>query len=198
VDFEHHHEFKGIDYFDKLFSAIANNSCIQFSYKSYHYKKEMQVTLKPFLIKEYNYRWYVTGFKGNGEIRIYGLDRITSEIVFTGKHFKLPENFNRKEIYTNTIGVTISKEHKTIEPVEITFEIDSTIAKHAESLKIHPSQTMLDNESPDTIRFSIYARPNYELWHTFLQYIPHIKIISPQPIKEYFITLLQKTIDKNR
>lgn len=198
VDFEHHQEFRGIDYFDKLFSAIANNNCIKFTYKSYYYNKELDVLLKPFLIKEYNYRWYVTGFKDNGEIRIYGLDRITSDIKFTGEHFELPKDFNRKEIYQNTIGVTISKKHKIIEPVEIIFEIDTVIANHAESLKMHPSQKMLDSASSETIRFSIYARPNYELWHTFLQYIPHIKIISPQPIKEYFINLLQKTIEKNQ
>ncbi|WP_297099312.1 WYL domain-containing protein [uncultured Draconibacterium sp.] len=198
VDFEHHHEFRGIDYFDKLFSAITSSNCIRFSYKSYYYNKELNVILKPFLIKEYNYRWYVTGFKDNGEIRIYGLDRITSEIKFTGEHFKLPDDFNRKEIYENTIGVTISKEHETIEPVEIVFEIDSTIANHAESLKMHPSQKILESGNPDTIRFSIYARPNYELWHTFLQYIPHIKILSPAPVKSYFITLLQKTVEKNQ
>lgn len=198
VDFEHHDEFKGIKYFDQLFSAIANNNTIRFSYKSYYTNREKEVTINPFLLKEYQYRWYVAGIKDDDEIRSYGLDRITSEIYYTGEQFELPITFDRKQIYNSTIGVTISKLHKTIKPVEIIFEINTTLAKHAQSLKIHPSQKILTSHSPDVVRFSIFTRPNFEMWHTFLQYIPHIKIVSPEQIKLEFLELLKNAINNTQ
>ena len=200
VDFEHHDEFRGLEHFDKIYSAIEGRNYIKFSYKSYYTNIEKEVVIKPILLKEYNYRWYIAGYKADGnhkgEFRTYGLDRIMSDIELDGGNFKLPKKFDRKEYYKDTIGVTVTKAKEVIEPVEIIFEIDKTIAKHAESLKIHKSQKVLDSEN-GTVKFSIYARPNFELWHTFLQYIPHIKIVSPNKIREHLIGLMKATIEKN-
>jgi len=200
IDFEHHNEFKGLEHFDKIYSAINNKNYIQFKYKSYYTNIEKEVVIKPILLKEYNYRWYVAGYKADGnhkgEFRTYGLDRILSDIEFNGDSFKLPKGFDRKANYTHTIGVTVTKAKEVIEPVEIIFEIDKSIAKHAESLKIHKSQSII-SENNDITQFSIFARPNFELWHTFLQYIPHIRIVSPPEIREHFIELMKKTIEKN-
>ena len=200
VDFEHHDEFRGLEHFDKIYSAIDSKNYIKFSYKSYYTNIEKVVIIKPILLKEYNYRWYIAGYKADGnhkgEFRTYGLDRIVSDVELDGRNFKLPKKFDRKECYKDTIGVTVTKANEVIEPVEIIFEIDKTIAKHAESLKVHNSQKVLESEN-GTVRFSIYARPNFELWHTFLQYIPHIKIVSPNHIREHLIGLMKATIEKN-
>lgn len=68
---------KGIENLKPLLKAIKDNRKISFTHFNFHTEKSRKYTLKPYLLKEYQNRWYVVGIIGGfKELRTFGIERI--------------------------------------------------------------------------------------------------------------------------
>ena len=132
-----------------------------------------KVIMHPFLLKEYRNRWYVIGkVTGIAELRIYGIDRI-SDLQITKEKFKSREN-NVADLFENTIGL-LYDEH----PLEaVILSCDPIEAKYMKSLPWHKSQTLVSENSKESI-FKLLITPNYELKQKILMLGPNVKVVKP-------------------
>ena len=62
----------------------------------------------PYLLKEYQNRWYLIGTTGGADdFKTFGIDRI-SELDVKKETFKLIPNINPNELFENTVGLNYS------------------------------------------------------------------------------------------
>lgn len=191
ISFENNGAFKGTENIKPLLQAIKDKRIITFKHYNFHTSKTKLYTLRPYLLREYQNRWYVVGTYGStDELLTFGLDRIQNLSVST-ETFKPNKKIHQTEIFENTIGVSNLSED--IEKVVLSFT--PTQGNYIKSLPLHKSQKILiDNEKE--LRIELNIIPNYELSQLILMHGITVKVIEPlwlaNEIKESLKTALNQ------
>lgn len=174
----------------ELFSAIRARSVIQIEYKLFNTSEVREVILSPYLLKEYNQRWYlIAGADDTGNILNFALDRIVSIKMLPGYEYRLPQE-DLSERFEDIIGVTYYEGalvHKII-----CWTSDKS-APYIQTKPMHSSYTPITGEREIAIRakhivpsggalFSLECMENYELIRELCSFGGDLKVISPQPI----------------
>ena len=182
---------KGIEYLKPLLEAIRANRKISFNHINFHSNKTRKYTIKPYLLKEYQNRWYVVGIIAElKEFRTFGIDRIEDLEVKT-EIFKVDNKLNPAEMFAKTIGLVYSLNSSQ----KIVLSFTPTQGKYIKTLPLHTSQRVLiDNELE--LRISINVIPNYELAQLILKHGDTVKVIEPEWLVEDIRGNLMRTLGK--
>ena len=177
LDFEQAPSLKGMQFVDQLFNAILYKQAVSVTYTTYNNIKHEWI-IHPYLIKQYNNRWFLFGLNSskNGIISNLPLDRINS-ISDCGEQY-IEDDGSLKTMLDNIIGVTINKYYK-VEDVHLKFS--EKRYPYVLTKPLHSSQKII-NENERIIQISVI--PNKELISTILQYGSDVEIISPEPIRQ--------------
>lgn len=180
---------KGIEYLKPLLQAIRDKRKISFQHYNFHTEKRRRYSLKPYLLKEYENRWYIIGQIGNLKgIRTFGIDRIDDLEVLT-ETFTPKEDFFPEMIFNNTIGLIYSMH----EVQDVVLSFSATQGKYIQALPMHSSQKVItDNE--DECRISLKVAPNYELTQQILKHGKEVKILEPQWLKTEIKNIIEEMI----
>lgn len=85
ISFQNNPELYGIKHFEQLLKSIANKQPLKITYQRYPRKennaiiesRQYQIDLFPYLLKQYNDRWFLIGREHNTtRLSVYALDRI--------------------------------------------------------------------------------------------------------------------------
>ncbi len=162
---------------------------ISFKYQpGYQKNKEIEVYLHPHLLKEYNSRWFLFGYRqyqdGTMKIENFSLDRIirNSETVtfrlYTTIPFKsVPENFYYN-YFKDIVGVT-KLDDEGIEDI-VLRTVDYKVHQLLKTKKIHSSQEQIMDYDPEKGygEFKIRVIPNVELQTRILSYGPGLYVMG--------------------
>ena len=182
---------KGIENLKPLLKAIKGSRKISFNHFNFHTNKIRRYSLKPYLLKEYQNRWYIVGLIGNlKEFRTFGIERI-EKLEVKAETFKVEEKLNPIEMFDKTIGLVYSL--NTSQNVILSFT--PTQGKYIKTLPLHTSQKILiDNEIE--FRISITVIPNYELTQLILKHGDTVKVIEPEWLVDEIRGKLKQTLEK--
>lgn len=166
---------RGFEHFDLFYKACKERipvSFIHFSYKKRAYK---HIILHPFLVKEFENRWYVIGFSENHDsIRTFGLDRISEPFIIRKKFIK-PDLTQTKAYLNDVYGVFPVPEAKK-ETIEI--HVSELGTHYLQAYPLHTSQRIEKyNEGTSLITFELI--PSIELARYFLSQGRHVTILQP-------------------
>jgi predicted DNA-binding transcriptional regulator YafY len=166
---------RGTENLKPLLQAIKENRKVSFTHFNFHKEKERKYTLKPYLIREYQNRWYVVGIvSGFNDLRTFGVDRIKNLNLKT-ETFQPDKNINPKELFDSIIGVVYSLGEKQ----EVILSFTPIQGKYVKTLPLHQSQKILiDNE--DELRISLNIIPNFEFMQQILLHGDTVKVIEPE------------------
>ena len=182
---------KGIENLRPLLKAIKDNRKISFTHFNFHTEKSRKYTLKPYLLKEYQNRWYVVGIIGGiSEFRTFGIDRIENLEIKT-ETFKPDKKLNPIEMFNKTIGLVYSE--NTIQTIVLSFT--PTQGKYIKTLPLHPTQNILIDDENEC-RISLKIIPNYELTQQILKYGKTVQVIEPQWLVAELKEILKRTFEK--
>lgn len=77
IHLEKNEQLKGLNFLDLLYQAILKEICLNITYKSFKARKGSTLIFHPYILKEYNNRWFIVGRKhGEKAILTFALDRI--------------------------------------------------------------------------------------------------------------------------
>ncbi len=191
ISFDTDGGLKGIENLKPLLKAIKDNRKISFNHLNFHTNKTRKYSLKPYLLKEYQNRWYVIGLIGNlKEFRTFGIDRIEDLEVKT-ETFKVEKKLKPIEMFEKTIGLVYSL--NTSQNIILSFT--PTQGKYIKTLPLHTSQKILiDNDME--LRISITVIPNYELTQLILKHGDTIRVIEPEWLVDEVKENLKRTLEK--
>ncbi len=181
----------GIENLKILLKAIKDKRKISFNHFNFHTGKTRKYTLKPYLLKEYQNRWYVVGILGKQDDFItFGIDRM-NDLIVLAETFINDEKLNPAKKFENIIGVVHSNEN--IQKVILSFSPGQ--GKYIKTLPLHKSQQILiDNETEFQIALDII--PNYEFIQQILKHGDTVKVIEPQTLAKEVKQNLKRTLKK--
>ena len=181
---------KGLAYRDTLYQAILKKIVLKINYKSFKARKASVLTFYPFILKEFNNRWFLVGkVSPKKTILTLALDRILSIDYDLGIPF-LNEAFNGDAYYKNTIGVTVLKDEQL---QEVVLRIDRSNAPYVITKPFHHSQKIIDRNSDGGITVSIYVHLNYEFERLILGFGDAIEVLEPKILRKRIQRKMKKT-----
>jgi predicted DNA-binding transcriptional regulator YafY len=175
ISFESSGNLRGIEHLKPLLFAIKNNRKVSFSHENFDTGKQRKYAVRPYLLKEYQNRWYLVGILGGtNEFRTFGIDRVL-DLQIKEETFKPETNINPNELFENTIGLTYC--YNELE--EVVLSLTPLQAKYLKSLPLHKSQeVVLENENEVQIKLSII--PNFEFKQRVLMLGENVKVLQPR------------------
>jgi len=181
---------KGIENLRLLLRAIKDRQKISFNHFNFHTNKQRKYLLEPYLLKEYQNRWYVVGIIGDSEdFRTFGIDRI-EDLKIIPETFKVNPRLNPAEMFERTIGLVYS----IGTPQKVVLSFTPTQGRYIKTLPLHASQEILvDNEKE--CRISLYVIPNYELNQEILKHGNAVKVIEPKWLADEIKGILKDALN---
>ncbi|KOS05713.1 transcriptional regulator [Flavobacterium akiainvivens] len=180
---------KGLHFLDVLYQAIVKKVIVVMTYKSFKSTVENSFTFTPFVLKEFNNRWFLVGRKpGTRSISNLALDRIIS-VDFD---FSLPyidEDFDAERYYKDVIGVTVNE---GLRADTIRLWIDKTNAPYVITKPLHASQVLEEQNEDGSIIITIKLKVNYEFERLVLGFGDGINVVSPN----YFRRRIKKKLEE--
>jgi len=174
--------------FTEIESNILNKHEIQFKYN----KNDKIYTIKPYRLIYSDGFWYLLGAKENDEIRKFGLDLIT-DIKQTGNTYtEIPSGVDEE---INTAKSIFFDPHKKI---QVQCLMQSQLAEFLKRKSFFPFQKIIEEKENGDIVFEFQAGSPLECVKLCLDWIPHIKILSPHVVRDYFVDMLESAKELNK
>jgi len=180
VQFETGPKIEGAEYLELILKAIKKKSVIQFEYQSFQKEKTAKIRrVHPYLLKEYNNRWYLIGKSElKNKVITYALDRVV-ELSVLSQLFLMDERFSADQFFKHAFGITTSDKS----PVDVVVEVDEVLSKYIRSQPLHHSQKY-EGERQGKHVFSYYLLLTYELKARLLGFGHDLKVVSPKELIE--------------
>jgi len=184
---------KGQEFLNPILNAIKAQKAIAFTYKKFDSSSEKAHTIKPYVLKEYRNRWYVTGKSAaNSAIVTFGLDRILG-LITTQQSFTIDAQFNASDYFKYSFGISVSNQ---LSPETIVLQFSAHQAKYIKSQPLHSTQ-QITMESSTYSAIEITVIPSFELKSQLLSYGSHVRVIAPEWLKNEIKNELKKSLKQN-
>lgn len=179
----------------RLFNYIKEKQVLEIKYHD-HFNEDYSIkTAHPYLLKEYNGRWYlIAGVEQSNKeapIRHLALDRIESIRTTDRKYIKYSRDILKR--FEHIIGVTVLPKEIV---KDIVFWVGPEKLDYILTKPIHHSQTQLDAARERTLYrnhpglregghfFKIKCKRNYELIRELTAYGSDLIVVSPKEIAQ--------------
>jgi predicted DNA-binding transcriptional regulator YafY len=183
IDFQKPISRNGNQWLKPLYDAIDKCNAIQVSYSSLRTKEKVIGNISPYLLKEYNNRWWLIGLFGTNIVNI-ALETI-EDIQSSSLPFIKTESFDPRTYFENVLGVTINQ--GKIETVRLKIATDSI--EYLRSKPIHHTQKEVKEDGTE---LTLQVVLNTELEHIILQYGFGIEVLEPEHLRAKIGTILKK------
>ena len=177
----------------ELFTAISQRQVVELHYHRFDTPdEERTVTLHPYLLKEYNRRWYlIAAAEESGKLLNFALDRI-DKVVPLPSHVYVPYDGDLNERFEDIVGVTLNDD-KDLQT--IVFWVSDRSKDYVATKPIHESQRNIRGEREEVLRsqyssleggrfFSIECIENYELIRELTSFGKDLMVLSPDNIQK--------------
>lgn len=183
-----------------LFTVIRDKVPITLSYHTFTNTQVRKIDICPYLIKEYNNRWFlISGACDTGRILTFAMDRI-DDFQPNEQHSYIAPVEDLADRFEEIIGVTY-KEDSPLQ--EIIFWASDKSKDYILTKPLHGSQVHLKGENETELRtqfnnlsgglfFKIECRENYELIRELTSFGPELIVLCPASISR----LIRKRVDE--
>lgn len=175
----------GTEHIHGMIHAIQNGVMLKFTHQKHWVNEIKQREVKPIAIKESQQRWYLIAWdKKDGNIKTFGLDRI-SNLMITDTKFK-PIPYNIEKTFQHAFGVVTNEA-----AVKIILEFSWQQGNYMKSFPLHESQSILeDNE--DRVLIELFIHPTNDFIMELLKYGEDAKVLEPQSLIDTMKNRIEK------
>lgn len=189
IHLDKNENLKGLHFLDEIYQAIVKKVVLVITYKSFKSREEQTFNFHPFILKEFNNRWFLVGKKkGSQPISNLALDRII-KIDYDFNTPILEHNFNAEEYYKNVVGVTIND---GMQPRVIQLWVDAPNAPYILTKPIHHSQRMVQQNEDGSIIINLFLIENFELERIILGFGDSIEVLKPERLRQRIKHIISK------
>ncbi len=177
---EQNAQLKGLKWISPLYSNIINQNKITIKYRSFKRKYSKQLTFRPYLLKEFNNRWFLLGFNENKRSNwLLALDRIITIKALHEKFVPIVD-LNGHEYFKDVIGVTVPNDG---EKQQIILHFSIFRAPYVLTKPLHHSQVVLEQCPEKGATVQIEVIPNKELMSLLLSFGADVEVLSPPALR---------------
>lgn len=210
ISFSSNDYLEGKDYLGTLFALISNKKVVDVEYKPFGEAPRI-IRLYPYLLKQYNDRWYLIGtplaipefpYREDFYVNL-PLDRMNGVTAVDGvDYIDCDETF--EEHYEDIVGITWLKEEVL---TDILLAVKNTYTGYVDTKPLHGSQAKLSVDRQAELHnkyeafegytfYTLTLKPNRELYNTIYRNGDNIVLLSPSRIRENMIQKLTSSIER--
>ena len=172
--------------FNQLVRAIINKNLVTIEYTVY---SPFQVTLEPYKLACFNGFWYLIAMdKDNKLIKRYALDKIRKVSILKKGFNRIPADLDN--ILKNSVNIWFSSQ-KNI-PVKIL--VHENCAEYFKRKTLFPTQKIEQKNEDGSIIVSFQVGRFEEIIFFLKTWLPWIKILEPEELKEILIEEMREWI----
>ncbi|AMA48290.1 MULTISPECIES: helix-turn-helix transcriptional regulator [Flavobacterium] len=191
IHFDKNENLKGLYFLDEIYQAILKKVVLIITYKSFKSREAQTFIFHPFILKEFNNRWFVIGKKKNNQpISNLALDRII-KIDYDFKVPYLSNSFDADMYYKNIVGVTMNE---GIQTRVIQLWIDAYNAPYVMTKPIHNTQRLIQQNEDGSIIINLFLKENFELERIILGFGSSIIVLKPESLRKKIKFILEKAL----
>jgi len=179
--------FKGIEQLGVLLQAIRGRNVVIFNHLNYHTGNQTTYQAEPYLLKEFEGRWYLFAFVPKiQEFRTFGLDRISDLKVTDTQYIRTEKRETETENFNDVYGLAYmpNNEKANKETVSIRCNSDFMVGQFS-ALPLHYSQKV-ENK---VVSLRVIINP--ELENKLLSYGEQIEVLAPESLRKTMKQRLQ-------
>lgn len=186
-----------------LFDNISNQVVVKLEYHTFTEMENREIIFHPYLLKQYNNRWYLIGVAGgDAKILNFALDRINGVTALPEvKYRQCDEDLTGR--FEDIVGVTLY-EDRDVE--HILFWASNQSKDYISTKPIHGSQCRYKGYKEEEYRskypsledgafFSIDCIPNYELIRELSSFGKELVVLSPSSIQNEIFDRVKSMLD---
>lgn len=190
ISFEKDEEAQGIQFLQPLLQCIESKTVVNICYKKFTDDTPNHHLIHPYLLKEFDGRWYLLGWQEQSQFIItLALDRMKG-ISEADDYTYQEKNFNAEEYFANTLGIMF-----TGQPAQfITIEVEADYAPYLLTKPLHKSQRLLrSNDHAYVFNYQLVINQELENW--LLEHCNHLKVLEPHVLKQSLLEKIKKALD---
>ena len=209
ISFSSNEFLQGRSYLGTLFSLISNKKVVDVAYQPFG-GDERTIRLYPYLLKQYNDRWYLIRtplttdefpYRKDFYINL-PLDRMKAVYpVEDVNYIECEDGF--EERYEEIIGITYNEQ---IPLTRVVLAIKNTYVPYIETKPLHGTQTRLSQEEQSRLHkehfqfidysfFSLEIRPNREFFNLIFRNGENTIMISPSYLRDKMTEEYKRILD---
>lgn len=173
---------KGLNFLGLLYDYIIKKTPLAIRYHSFTAKSETVQHVSPYILKEFNNRWFLLGYSQYARVlRTLALDRIIE--VDEDREYAYVENtfFDPETFFDEMVGVTRSAKD---ECRHIVIKVDKETTPYITTKPLHGSQQICGQCEDGSTLFSLNLIHNLELERLLLGFGSHLEVISPRLLRK--------------
>ena len=184
ICFDSNERLKGLQFITPLYDAIVARTPVIISYQPFKATSGRDTRFSPYILKEYNNRWFVFG-RGEKDRMVtnLALDRIISVRTDPEGKFIDEGKFDPDAWFADIVGVTKGK-GMPMKKECVRFWVAPYWVPYIETKPIHRSQFVVERNEDGSAVFQLDVIPNFELEKALLEYADGIRVISPAILRE--------------
>ena len=181
VAFDENPYVEGMRYYRAVYSAIIKKQVLEVKYQSFKRPEPFTYTIHPYFLKQYNNRWFMFGwYEEYDEIVNVPLDRIV-DMKHISREYRDNKDVDFSTFFKDVIGVSFPKGG---EMTEVHLWVDKQQWPYIKSKPLHGSQHIIQENEDGSAEIAINVIPNFELESRILGQGMHMKVLSPESLKE--------------
>lgn len=208
ISFSSNEYLKGKNYLGTLFSLIANKKVVDISYEPFG-KTARTIRMYPYLLKQYNDRWYLIGtplatpefpYDKNFIINL-PLDRIEAIDSVEREPF-IDCDEDLEERFEDIIGVTYDV---NVQLTSITIAVKNSYVPYIDTKPLHGSQIKMSQPDQDQFHnlyqgfggytfYGLELIPNREFFNLIYRHGDDIILVTPSELRCKMATEIEKTL----
>lgn len=191
IHLDKNENLKGLHFLDELYQAIVKKVVLKIKYKSFKSRDENEFLFHPFILKEYNNRWFLVGKKrSRAPISNLALDRIIS-IDYDFKTAYIDETFDADKYYKNVIGVTVNT---GLQPRKIELKVNAIHAPYVLTKPLHHTQRLIKTNEDRSIIIHLLLVENFEFERQVLGFGDGIEVVKPEGLRKKMKDILRNAL----
>lgn len=191
IQFERSTVSRGNEYLGPLLDAIRHHKTIRIQYQKFSDDAVKEYALQPYLLKEYDNRWYLIGMEvDRNKYRTYGLERI-QHLELAERSFTPDAEFSANRFFQHSIGITEIAES----PVKIELRFQPTAGRYILSQPIHASQQLISEDKTGVV-IGLHVLLTQELFNLILHYGDQVEVLKPARLRTMIKERLVKALER--
>lgn len=183
----------GQEYLAIILGAMKTNNQLRITYQSYWRDKSNTFNVHPYCVKLFKQRWYLVDLSPYyNKVMIYAIDRIFDILKLDGETFKLPEDFEPEEFFSDYFGI-IAGTGTEIETVKLKLSVSQ--ANYLRSLPLHGTQEEIDKTDEYSI-FTVHLRPEFDFKQEILWNGEEIEVLEPLWLRKEIADITKRMWNK--
>jgi predicted DNA-binding transcriptional regulator YafY len=179
IQFEKSTVSRGNDYLGPLLEAIQQHRSVRIIYRKFTDDQSKEYELQPYLLKEYQNRWYLIAREANrGAIRTFGLERM-EHLETAEKGFEPDPSFRPELFFEYSIGIT----EKPEQPSKVLLKLSKVAGRFLLTQPIHATQYLVE-ENDTYITIGLHVLLTEELYSWILSRGYQCEILEPSSLRE--------------